>query len=129
MNSQPSPEMLTFFLASVFEMKSLSNLIFKTKSNGIMFDRDFILKMKPKKKWALDEMLFVLKNTKFQLKKKQQATYPSILLMNFKMKKSHCSAPMERQRQSVRESEGERKRTIRSHSFPLWCSLFCLHHF
>ena len=31
-------------------MKSFSNLIFKTKSNGIMFDKDFILKMMPKKK-------------------------------------------------------------------------------
>ena len=27
-------------------MKSLSNLIFKTKSHGIMFDRDFILNIK-----------------------------------------------------------------------------------
>ena len=33
-------------------------------------------------------MLFVLKKTKFQLKKKQQATYPSILIMNFKMRKA-----------------------------------------
>ena len=30
-------------------MKSLSNLIFKTKSNGIIFDKDFILKRMPKK--------------------------------------------------------------------------------
>ena len=30
-------------------MKSLSNLIFETKSNGNMFDRNFILKMMQKK--------------------------------------------------------------------------------
>ena len=34
----------------IFKMKSLSNMIFKTKSNGIMFDRDFIFKMMTKKK-------------------------------------------------------------------------------
>ena len=39
-----------FFLGIILTMKSLSNLIFKTKSKGIMFDRDFILKTMPKKK-------------------------------------------------------------------------------
>ena len=39
-------------------------------------------------------LLLVLKKTKFQLKKKQQAIYPSILIMNFKMKKRHCSSPI-----------------------------------
>ena len=34
-----------FFLASFFNMKSLSNFIFKTKSNGIVFDTDFIFKI------------------------------------------------------------------------------------
>ena len=41
-----SPEMLTFVFGIVFKIKSLSNLIFKTKSNGNMFDRDFIFKKK-----------------------------------------------------------------------------------
>ena len=46
-----SPEMLPFFWGGiVLKMKSLSNLIFKTIANGIMFDRDFILKMMPPKK-------------------------------------------------------------------------------
>ena len=31
----------------------------------------------------------------FQLKKKQQATHPSILIIHFKMKKSHCPAPID----------------------------------
>ena len=45
-----SPEMLTFFC--IFsKMKSQSNLIFKAKSNGIVFDTDFILKTTPKKSW------------------------------------------------------------------------------
>ena len=44
-----SPETLTFFFASFFKMKSLSNLIIKTKLKGIMFDSDFILKMMQKK--------------------------------------------------------------------------------
>ena len=39
-----------FFWGIFFNMKSLSTSIFKTKSHGIMFDRDFILKMIPKKK-------------------------------------------------------------------------------
>ena len=33
----------------ILKTKSQSNLIFKTKSNKIMFDRDFIFKMMPKK--------------------------------------------------------------------------------
>ena len=45
-----------------------------------------------------NELLLVVKKTKFQLEKKQQATYPSILIMNFEMKKSHCPAPMRRDR-------------------------------
>ena len=36
-----SPDMLTF-VSYGFKIKSLSNLIFETKSNEIMFDRDFI---------------------------------------------------------------------------------------
>ena len=38
-----------FFFASLFNMKSLSTLIFETKSNVIMFDRGFIFKMTKKK--------------------------------------------------------------------------------
>ena len=34
-----------FFFGIVLKMNSLSNLILKSKSNGIMFERDFILKM------------------------------------------------------------------------------------
>ena len=35
--------MLTFCFWNRFKDKIVSNLIFKTKSNGIMFDQDFIL--------------------------------------------------------------------------------------
>ena len=45
---QYSPEILTFFNI-ILKMKSLSNLIFKTKYNGIMFDMDFISKTMLKK--------------------------------------------------------------------------------
>ena len=41
-----------------------------------------------------DELLLVLKKDMFQLTKKQQATYPSTLTMIFKIKKSHCPAPI-----------------------------------
>ena len=44
-----SPEMLTFFLHR-FKYEILSNLIFKTKSNGIMFEWNFILKAMPPQK-------------------------------------------------------------------------------
>ena len=41
--------MLTFFVASFVKMKSRSNVIFKMKSKGIMFDSNSILKTMPKK--------------------------------------------------------------------------------
>ena len=49
-----SLEMLTFFWGGiVFKMKSRSNIIFKPKSNGIVFDWDFISKMMPHKKVSI----------------------------------------------------------------------------
>ena len=36
------PLRCSLFFSTVFKMKSLSKVIFKTKSNGIMNDRDFI---------------------------------------------------------------------------------------
>ena len=47
------PRKCSLFLCIIFNMKSLSNLIFKTKSNGIMIDRDFILKTMQKKKVSI----------------------------------------------------------------------------
>ena len=43
------PLRCSLFICIIFKMKSLSNLIFETKSNGNMFDRNFILKMMQKK--------------------------------------------------------------------------------
>ena len=48
-----SPELLTFFLGIIFNMKSLSNMFPFDLVSKSKFDRDFILKMLPKKKrWA-----------------------------------------------------------------------------
>ena len=52
-----------------------------------------------------------LKKTKFQLKKQQQATYPSILIRNIKMKKSHCQKVAKTNLQPEdRETERDRER-------------------
>ena len=73
------PLKCSLFICIIFKMKSLSNLIFKTKSNGIMIDGGFILKTMPKKSEYLrgnsDYMeffwyFFVLKRTERGIEKK-----------------------------------------------------------
>ena len=66
----------------------------QTVQDGLEPDSGFVSSYNSLSKYS-DELLVVLKKTNFQLKKKQQATYSSILIMNFKMKKSRCPAPMD----------------------------------
>ena len=44
------PLRCSLFVCIVLNIKSQLNLIFKMKSNGIKFDRDFIFKTMPEKK-------------------------------------------------------------------------------